>query len=172
MLTKLLQSVSDFLLSFATKGILMNIQKDNVLHSRNGKFEHDTSQVSDVARILGNAQVAAPANGLVIHFHGGLVSQKSARGIAANLAPKYAEAESYPLFFVWEAGLIESLKNNFSDILDDPAFRELVKKVSEWALKKLGGQVGLKGSQGQMINETQLRKDFDLWFNGDSKEPP
>ena len=150
----------------------MNIQKDNVLHSRNGKFEHDTSQVSDVARILGNAQVAAPANGLVIHFHGGLVSQKSARGIAANLAPKYAEAESYPLFFVWEAGLIESLKNNFSDILDDPAFRELVKKVSEWALKKLGGQVGLKGSQGQMINETQLRKDFDLWFNGDSKEPP
>ncbi len=150
----------------------MNIQEDHVLHSRDGKFEHDTSQVSDVVRILTNAQASAPSSGLVIHFHGGLVSEKAGRGIADSLAPKYAKAGAYPLFFVWESGLIESLKNNLADILQDPAFRELVKKVSEWALKKLGGQVGLKGGPGQAINEDQLRKEFDAWFSGASKQPP
>jgi len=150
----------------------MDIQKDHVLHSRDGKFVNGTSQVSDVSRILGGAQAATPAHGLVIHFHGGLVSEPAARGIADNLAPKYADAGAYPLFFVWESGLIETLKNNLTDILADPAFREFVKKVSEWALKKLGGQVGLKGGPGQTINEDQLRKDFDSWFSGASKEPP
>lgn len=150
----------------------MNIQKDHVLHSRNGKFGHNTSQVADVVRILGSDQAAASAQGLVIHFHGGLNSQKDALGIASDLAPKYEKAGAYPLFFVWESGLIESIKNNLQDILADPAFRELVKKASEWALKKLGGQVGLKGGSGQTINEDQLRKEFDIWFNGASTEPP
>lgn len=150
----------------------MNIQEDHVLHSRDGKFENDTSQISDVVRILASAQAAAPAHGLVIHFHGGLVNQKTGRGIAESLAPKYADAGAYPLFFVWESGFIESLKNNLTEILEDPAFRELVKKVSEWALKKLGGQVGLKGGPGQTINEDRLRQEFDDWFNGRSEVPP
>jgi hypothetical protein len=150
----------------------MNIQKDHVLHSRNGKFGHNTSQVADVVRILDSDQAAASAQGLVIHFHGGLNSREAALGIASDLAPKYEKAGAYPLFFVWESGLIESIKNNLQDILADPAFRELVKKASEWALKKLGGQVGLKGGAGQTINENQLRKEFDTWFNGASTEPP
>jgi len=150
----------------------MNVQKDHVLHSRNGKFGDNTSQLTDVARILGSDQAAASANGLVIHFHGGLNNQDKGLAIAGNLAPKYLEAGAYPLFFVWESGLIESIKNNLTDILADPAFREFVKKVSEWALKKLGGQVGLKGGPGQTINENQLRNEFDIWFSGASTEPP
>ncbi len=150
----------------------MDVQKAHVLHSRDGKFEANTSSLADVDRILAAALAAAPAHGLVIHFHGGLVGQKSGRGIADFLAPKYAAAGAYPLFFVWESGPIETLKNNLGDILKDPAFRELVKKVSEWALKKLGGQVGLKGGPGQTINEDQLRAEFDLWFKGASPTPP
>lgn len=150
----------------------MDIQHDHILHSRDGKFENDTSQPADVTRILGTALSANHQNGLAIHFHGGLVGQKSARGIADFLAPEYAKADTYPLFFVWESGPIETLKNNLSDILADPAFRELVKKASEWALKKLGGQTGLKGGPGQSVNEVQLRKDFDRWFDGVSANPP
>ncbi|PKO39632.1 MAG: DUF1749 domain-containing protein [Betaproteobacteria bacterium HGW-Betaproteobacteria-6] len=150
----------------------MNVQQDHVLHSRDGKFADDTSHPEDVARILKAAATANQANGLVIHFHGGLVCEKDGRGIADFLAPKYWDAGAYPLFFVWESGFIESLKNNLQDISQDPAFRELVKKVSEWALKKLGGQVGLKGAPGQAINEKKLRDDFDLWFAGKSPAPP
>lgn len=150
----------------------MDIQQDCVLLSRDGKFAENTSQLSDVVRILASAQAATPQRGLVIHFHGGLVTQTDGRGIADFLAPKYLDVGAYPLFFVWESGFKETLKNNFADILADPAFRELVKKVSEWALKKLGGHVGLKGGPGQTINENQLRKDFDAWFSGTKNEPP
>ena len=151
----------------------MNIQQDNVLHSRNGKFDDGTtSHPSDVARILDEAIKSAPTKGLVIHFHGGLNNETSGRNIANDLYQPYHDAGAYPLFFVWESGLVESLINNPKDILADPAFRELVKKVAEWVAKKLGGQVGTKGSSGQAINEVQLRRDFDLWFNGEAAEPP
>ena len=150
----------------------MDIQKDCVLHSRNGRFGNNTSPLSDVTRILAMAQATAPASGLVLHFHGGLVSEKCGRGIANFLAYKYVEAKAYPVFFVWESGLIESISNNLNDIKADPAFRELSKKVAEWALKKLGGHVGLKGAPGQAINEQLLRKEFDAWFAGTLPAPP
>lgn len=153
----------------------MDVQKDHVLHSENGRFGSGTSQVADVQRILGQAVAAAPANGLLIHFHGGLVGQKAGREIADRLAPRYAEAHAYPLFFVWESGLVETIQNNLRDIRDDAVFRELVKKVSEWVLKKIGGEVaaiGLKGTAGQAVDERALRKEFDAWFAGQRPAPP
>lgn len=153
----------------------MDIQKDHVLHSENGKFGSGTSQIGDAQRILGRAISGNPANGLLIHFHGGLVSQKAGRDIAERLVPRYAEAHTYPVFFVWESGLVESIRNNLQDIRDDKAFQELTKKVSEWVLKKIGGEidaVGLKGTPGQVVDERALRKEFDAWFSGRRSAPP
>lgn len=146
--------------------------KDYVLHSKNGKFTEGTSTLVDVTRIMDLAQKADPENGLVLHFHGGLVDENSGRNIAAFLAPNYLEAKAYPVFFVWESGFLETIKNNLPDIQKDPAFRELTKKVGEWVLKKIGGQVGLKGTPGQAIDENEYRKEFDLWFEGQSPDPP
>jgi hypothetical protein len=73
---------------------------------------------------------------------------------------------------VWETGLIETLKNNLREIKDDKAFRELVKKVSEWVLKKAGSEIGLKGAAGQAIDERLLRREYDEWFSGARAEPP
>lgn len=154
----------------------MDIQKDHVLHSADGRFGGGTtSQVADVRRILGQASAAAPARGLLIHFHGGLVSEASGRGIADRLVPRYAAAGTYPLFFVWESGLVESLQNNLDDIRRDPAFQELTKKVAEWVLKKIGGEVAggaLKGAAGQAVDERELRREFDDWFGGRRPAPP
>lgn len=154
------------------EGVLMNVQQDHVLHSRDGKFEQDTSSLSDVVRILGQAQESAPEHGIVIHFDGGLVGQESSRVIADTLVPRYAQAGAYPLLYVWQSGLIERLKNNLGEILADPAFRELVKKVSEWVLKKIGDEPGLKGVRGPAVNEDQLRREFDRWFSGKSAQLP
>lgn len=149
----------------------MNVQRDHVLHSANGRFGDDTtSSVEDVARILGSA--ASASRHLVLHFHGGLVSQRAGRGIADRLAPRYADAGAYPLFFVWESGLVESLVNNPRDILADRAFRALVTKVAEWVVKKIGGSVGLKGAAGTTIDEVRLREEFGQWFDGARARPP
>ncbi|MFJ4292809.1 hypothetical protein ACIP1U_23945 [Cupriavidus sp. NPDC089707] len=150
-----------------------DIQENHVLHSSNGRFSADTSsRLGDVSRILREAHARGAASGLVMHFHGGLNSEAVGRAIAEKLTPRYLEAGGYPLFFVWESGAWESIRNNLSDVLSDPAFRELVKKVAEWSVKKLGGRLGLKGGPGQAINEREFRKEFDAWFDGLQPSPP
>lgn len=146
---------------------------DHYLISANGKLgASPLSAVTEVERVMNLAAMAAPANGLVIHFHGGLVSKDYALpNIAGSLTEVYKAASAYPLFFIWESGFGEAIWNNKGDLVNDPAFRELVKKVSEWALKKISitGAFGFKGAGGQQIEDIDaFRKEFDEWFD----QPP
>lgn len=151
----------------------MSTPYDHVLHSAAGKFDaHTESKVDDVLRILKLAVDQKPPKGLLLHFHGGLVNKQSGLDVAAKLTDAYQAAGTYPVFFVWESGLFESLLNNKLDLARDPAFKELVKKVSEWVLKKVGGSVAFKGVAGQPVDTYKLRKEYDAWFNNARAEPP
>lgn len=151
--------------------------KNNYLVSANGRLGNSPqSAVTEVTRILDLAMQRRPENGLVVHFHGGLVSRDYAlNNITAPLTARYAQARAYPLFFVWESGFKEAILNNKKDLLKDPAFRELVKKVSEWVLKKISisGGVSFKGAGGQPIeDEDKFRDEYDRWFDGSRDVPP
>lgn len=150
---------------------------DHFLVSANGKLgDSPRSAISEVARILKGAHGEGPETGLVIHFHGGLNSRPYAlANIVPPLTSRYQQARSYPLFFVWESGLVESLLNNKDELSRDPAFRELVKKVTEWVLKKvsLNPDITFKGAEGQDIDDIyRLRQEFDQWFDGKTPTPP
>ena len=150
---------------------------DNYLVSANGRLGNPPqSAVGEVARILTLAAQKAPENGLVLHFHGGLVDREYAlNNIAAPLTAVYGSANAYPLFFIWESGFKEAIWNNKGDLVKDPAFRELVKKVSEWVLKKVSvtGAFGFKGANGQQLSDTdKFREEFDRWFANQRSEPP
>lgn len=146
---------------------------DHYLISANGKLgASPLSAVTEVERVMNLAATTSPENGLVIHFHGGLVSKDYALpNIAGTLTQVYQAAGAYPLFFIWESGFGEAIWNNKGDLVNDPAFRELVKKVSEWALKKISitGAFGFRGAGGQQIEDIDaFRKEFDRWFD----QPP
>lgn len=152
---------------------------DHYLISANGLLgQPPRSPIDAVAKILSKATVANPENGLVIHFHGGLNSRQYALdNIVAPLTDTYSSAGGYPLFFVWESGFTEAILNNKDDLLGDPAFRELVKKVSEWVLSKtsIGGIFGFRGVDGVPVEDIdQFRKEYDQWFAGDKERtsPP
>lgn len=136
------------------------------------------SPVGAVAKILSQAAATNPENGLVIHFHGGLNARQYALDkIVVPLTKTYSEAGGYPLFFVWESGFTEAILNNKDDLLRDPAFRELVKKVSEWVLSKtaIGGTFRFKGADGIPVEDIdRFRKEYDQWFAGDKERtsPP
>lgn len=150
----------------------MNIDRDHVVHSRAGKLGAEgVSTLADLQRILLAASAANDPAGLAIHFHGGLVKKSSAQEIATRLAPAYAAAGAYPLFYIWESGLIETLRNNLGDIAKDSVFQELVKKATEWVLKQMGSDVVTRGS-GAAVNTDKLREEFDDWFAGTAAEPP
>jgi hypothetical protein len=151
----------------------MSTLLDHVLHSADGKFGDGTdSKAADVARILDLAVNKSLPKGLLLHFHGGLVKKQSGLDIAAKLRDVYEAAGAYPVFFVWESGFFEELLNNKDDLARDPAFQELVKKVSEWVLKKVGGSIASKGAAGQPVDVYKLRKEYDAWFDNARPEPP
>lgn len=146
---------------------------DHVLHSANGRFGAGTdSKPADADRILGLAMSQKPAKGLVLHFHGGLVKKSAGLQVAEKLTPVYEAASAYPVFFVWESGFFEALLNNKDELAHDPAFQELVKKVSEWALKRVGGSVAFKGSGGEPVDVYKLREEYDAWFAEVRPTPP
>ncbi len=151
----------------------MDVEKDYVIHSRDGKLgAPGTTSRADAKRIIEAAHAANPERGLLIHFHGGLVSTANGLAIAHKLAQRYADAGAYPVFFVWESGPFQTIKNNLHDILNDEVFQELVKKVGEWALKQLGDSFSTRGSGTAQVDEHRLRADFDAWFAGAASAPP
>lgn len=113
-----------------------------IIHTRGDGVLGDTSP-EQLAQIAGRV-AAAPHT--VLHFHGGLVKKKSATAMAERLAPFYSQAGLLPIFFVWESGLVETIRNNASEIFDEKIFRVLLKRVLKWAggkmLDPLGGRAG------------------------------
>ena len=94
--------------------------RPHVINLRSGKFSSggafDTSE-SDVDAIFGEhlprALEEARSNGkplrVLFYAHGGLVSEKNALRRAQNDAQWWRDNHVYPIFFVWETGLFETL---------------------------------------------------------------
>ncbi len=152
---------------------------DYFLDSASGAFVagKTLSSFGDVKRIMANAAEKNLENGLVIHFHGGLVKRQYALdNIVLPLTTGYLQhAKAYPLFFVWQSGFIETLINNKGELLKDPTFRELVKKVTEFTIKKtsLANHLIVRGPHGTSIeNVKNFREKYDQWFDGKETNPP
>ena len=147
----------------------------HVIHLSDGRLSpKSTTTRADVKRIVKAALASKDPSGIVVHFHGGLVSKDRALESAAKrLFPLYAtKAKAYPIFFVWESGFFEAPLNNLKEIAKEPLFREFVKKAAEWVLKKLPADIGFKGGSGASVNEKELRAELDAWFSGRRKTPP
>jgi hypothetical protein len=83
---------------------------------------------------------------VVLHFHGGLVSEEAGLRTAAELAPVYTDAGAYPLFFIWHSDAVSVLRGNLMEISKEEIFQRLLKKVLGFAAAKLGADpTGAKG---------------------------
>ncbi|RLA49166.1 MAG: hypothetical protein DRR42_15880 [Gammaproteobacteria bacterium] len=106
--------------------------EDHVIHLKNGRLAPSTPR----AKITQMAEQAVASGHLVIHFHGGLVSHDAGIEIVERLLPRYSGAGAYPLFFVWESGLIETISNNFKEIAQERLFRILWKRIAAIVKRK------------------------------------
>jgi hypothetical protein len=149
----------------------MDVKRDHIIHSKGGVLGEGVTSVSDGARIAEQAFRAGTNGSVVLHFHGGLVGQDAAEGIAERLAIVYSKAGAYPVFSVWESGFTETIRNNLGDILHDKVFQEIFKKVSEWVLRKGTSTIATRGA-GQSLNKQRFRQEMDDWLNGRTPVPP
>lgn len=143
------------------------VHEYNILHLNNGQFASDNGPQA-LNQWVDKAFTEPATAGMVLHFHGGLVSQSAGRAIAHKLAPIYAEAGALPLFFVWESGLLETIKNNGHEIFNEPLFKQSMKKVAKWAIQKLPAELGFKGQGQALLARQALQSRLDAWVSGQS----
>lgn len=110
--------------------------EDHVIHLENGQLAADTPPAK--VRAIVDAALAHGGNGIVIHFHGGLVSYSSGMGTAEKLYTEYLDADAYPVFFVWESGLVETIKNNLGQIAQESFFKIVWKRLVNIVMRKSG----------------------------------
>jgi hypothetical protein len=101
---------------------------------------------------------ATRATKLVVHFHGGLVSEGAGLNVARKLAPIYASAGSHPVTFVWETGLVETIIRNLTTVHSTKLFRKLLTYVVRHVAKRVGGGIGAKGPGEELTDEEILRE--------------
>lgn len=142
----------------------MPVPKHHYLHSRNGRFSDGTDHSAlDLDAILDHI-AASGRKRLVLHFHGGLVPKASGLEIAERLFPVY-ETAAYPLFFVWESGAWETVRNNLADIARERPFRAIVRKLLEYTLKKVGLEDGTRSIAGGQVSRHEVKDRLDDWFD-------
>jgi hypothetical protein len=72
--------------------------------------------------------------GLVVHFHGGLVSREAAHQSAARFGRAYAAEGVQSLFFVWNTDLGTMLRKNLPAIASEAVFWTIVSRVRSLVL--------------------------------------
>lgn len=106
-----------------------------------GSFEasgdHSTTP-ADIDALFAHLQ-AGDEKAITIHFHGGLVSESNGVEVAEMMKPVYEAADNYSLSFVWETGLIETLRQNLTRIHQTKLFQKLLKWVIKRAAERFGG---------------------------------
>jgi hypothetical protein len=130
----------------------MGVERTNlIVTGKDGELDDTTSD--DLDRLFVGLQ---NVNKIVLHFHGGLVSKDAGLGIAARLWDYYDGAGAYPVFFVWESSLIETVTHNLREIAGEDIFKILLKYVLKFSAGKLGQAEGARSITAVMPNDMQM----------------
>lgn len=103
----------------------MSVQ-DHIIHMENGILHADSSRPKVDSMVASALSGGGP---IVVHFHGGLVKYKVGVDGAKRLLPIYEQAGGFPVFFVWESGLLETIENNLGEISQEKIFKIVWKRV-------------------------------------------
>ncbi len=137
----------------------MPLSKDHYMNLKNGMF--DSTSRDDLKHLFTSFANDADHARLVVHFHGGLVDEKAGMATAERLLPVYRSASSYPVFFVWESGLLEVLSHNLIEISREKIFQLLMKNLLQFAVGKLKQSTGGRGGLVELPYESEVKKELD-----------
>ena len=139
------------------------MDKKHYIHSRGGAFGAGTdTSAQDIAAAV-DAALSHKDGHLILHFHGGLVNKDTGLALADRLLPQYKDA-GHPVFFVWESGFFETLRNNFAELADEPVVKQLLRKVLEHALKRLGSVSEARSIAPAAVDPRKVREAVDRFW--------
>jgi hypothetical protein len=97
-----------------------------------GKLHTTTSDIDAILAFL-----KTRADRIVLHFHGGLVSEEAGELTAEHVVPLYKRAGAHPVCFIWETGFLETIIHNLGDIHNTALFKKIVAYVVQQLGKHL-----------------------------------
>jgi len=95
--------------------------RNHCLFIKNGYLKSESASPS---QILAEYERQSPGKPLVIHFHGGLVSEDTAKKEAVDLYHSCYGEQSYPIYFVWNADFFTELGNLLESRYHNAAFSQ------------------------------------------------
>ena len=105
---------------------------------------------TDLTRAFDTFASSPQKNTLILHFHGGLVSEQAAETIAESLSGTFQGAGGYPLFVIWQSHVHEALRNNWQEIIREEALKILVERTVQFLLGKLDQAPARKGEKVEL----------------------
>jgi hypothetical protein len=102
--------------------------------SLSGKLHTTTADIDAILAFLERS-----AHKVVLHFHGGLVSEEAGELTAERVVPLYQCAGAHPVCFIWETGFLETIVHNLADIQNTALF----KKILAYVVQQLGKHFGI-----------------------------
>ena len=130
--------------------------KDGVLDTNSPR-----SHVEDVCE-----RAVQSGKPIVLHLHGGLVSRKSAYGMANHLQPLYLAEGFFPIFIVWRTGLFDSLKNA-GELVHRPLFQRLLVRLLKHLVARYGGPNGKSLGPGNEPDDAEIEEQLAKRQMGD-----
>jgi hypothetical protein len=125
---------------------IVNLSANGRLHAT-GDFHTPADQLPQIFQGL----AASGKQSLTIYFHGGLNNERDGRQRAGQLFPTIRDNfDSYPVFFVWESGVLDTLHSELLDIQSSPLFHKILAKLIKHVARKLGVQLP------DFLGETEL----------------
>ncbi len=147
--------------------------------SSEGQFSTDAGDINAIfeqhlERALEDATEQKPLR-LVFYAHGGLVSEESGLGIAHKHVEWWKANGIYPINFVWETGLLETLgqmlrgarertARDLADFTTDPALEFFVRTVGGgkiWSGMKRSAELAVAEGGGARFVATRLKEFCD-----------
>jgi hypothetical protein len=115
------------------KHVLILSEEGRLHRPHNGLTPYET-----VERIL-DGFAASEYPSMTIYFHGGLVPEATALGLAQHFYRKISEDfNSYPVFVIWKSGPLETLQSAMLEINNSsPLFMQVLKKLTKWVARLL-----------------------------------
>ena len=124
----------------AIKPHVINLGNDGEL-STSGRYQTDKRDLTEIFTPTGGSDVttsfpdeAEKWNGtarLMLYAHGGLNNEKASAVRIASMRPYFLANEIYPLHFMWETGVWETLKSMVKDVFRHPRFGGFWDSVKE-----------------------------------------
>jgi len=105
-----------------------------------------------------------------LYFHGGLVNEENAMASAILITQELKDnTDVYPISFIWETGLLETIQQNLGNITSTDLFKKLLEKVIRIAGEKLGidanTKIGKRGVGSLSDAEIRLELEQDAPFD-------